>query len=348
MLQKYESVFNKTPINITDVFQNQELVFYTFLGVFPSREVRTLSPFRKDNSPNCRFEFFDSLWWFVDNATYKNKLYFNCIELVMYLHDINFKEALSLINSRINIKKEPVINSNPIFDTKEKYKIKIKITYRPWNKSNYYTDNYFIKPDYLQQQPYYNIDDYWVSNKESPILIKNKFGLPKNRIAYHFLSGNIKLYFPDSDLIKWYANTNQYDLFGEHRIGEYYFNPNKELFIASSGKDEMMINYYLEGNSIGLQSETITQLPESILWKIKWFNPIYIWLDADMTGINSANKLFYYLKNIFPTKEIYVIYHNKKLGKDISDIINLNAVNEYTAKRKINEIWKNLKREIGY
>jgi 5S rRNA maturation endonuclease (ribonuclease M5) len=348
MIQKYESVFNKTPISIVDVFQNQELVFYTFLGVFPSREVRTLSLFRKDNSPNCRFEYFDSLWWFVDNATYKDKLYFNCIELVMYMHDIDFKSALEVIKSRINIKGKTETISAPIFDNKDDYGIKIKITYDEWKESNYFSDNYFINHHYLNSQPYYNINTYWTNSKSSPILKKNKFGLPKNRIAYYFEDSNkIKLYFPDNNLndIKWYSNATEKDLFGWHRIGDYLISENSALFITSSGKDELMINYYLDGQSIALQGETIYKLPEDKLWIIKWFDPIYIWMDADEAGVRCTRRLSKFLKKTFPTKNIVELYHNKREGKDISEIIG-NTNNEKNAKERLNKIWKSLKREI--
>lgn len=345
MFSQYESVFNKTPISISDIFQNQELVFYTFLGVFPSKEVRILSPFRKDNTPGCRFEYFDSLWWFVDNSTYKDKLYFNCIELVMYMHDIEFKEALELISSRIKLKKEPVFNSSPIFDNKNKRDIKIKVTYKEWPNSNYFTDNYFINPEYLNLQPYYNISEYWVSSKSNPNLIKNKFGLPKNKIAYYFSDTNqIKLYFPNSD-IKWYSNANETNLFGWHRIGDYLFNEDKALFIGSSAKDEMMLNYYLDANSLALQGETIYTIPEDKLWIIRHFNPIYVWMDADNAGIKCTKRLSKFLRRIYPTKQIYEIYHNVREGKDIANIIEQQN-NEIKAKLKITEVWQHLKREI--
>lgn len=322
MFDQYENVLNYAPVSIHDVFQNQELVFYTFLGVFPNREVRAFSPFRKDKSPGCRFEYFDSLWWFVDNAMYKEKLYFNCVELVMYMYNLEFKEALRLISNKIKLKSEiSVPTYQTVFDNKNKYDIKIKVTVKKWEENNYFSNNYGIHKDYLNLQPYYNVVDYWVSNKKSPALIKNKFGIPKNKIAYHFERDNsIKLYFPDSD-IKWYSNVNEDNLFGYHRMGNYLINEDKSLFISSSGKDEIMLNYYLGANSLALQGETIYTLPEYLLYNLRWFNPIYIWMDSDAAGIRCTNRLYTFLKKVFPTKTIVKCFHQNELGKDIADII---------------------------
>ena len=335
MFEQYENVLNYRPISIHEVFQNQELVFYTFLGVFPNREVRTFSPFRKDRTPGCRFEYFDSLWWFVDNATYKEKLYFNCIELVMYMNNLDFKDALSLIASKIRLKETTNITyTSPVFDNKNKYNTKIKVTTKPWQEDNYFSNKYGIDINYLNLQPYYNVEDYWANSKKSPILIKNKFGLPENRIAYHFQnSKHIKLYFPDNNIndIKWYSNADEKDIFGWHRIGDYLFNNHsRALFITSSAKDEMMLNYYLSANSLAIQGETIYTLPDYVLRQIKYFNPIYIWMDSDSAGIRCSNRLQKFLQVIYPTKDIIKLFHSREFGKDIADIIenkhNLNLI----------------------
>lgn len=323
----YEEVLNYSPISISEVFQNQELIFLEFLGTLPNETVRLRSPFRKDNNPGCRFTYYDSLWWFVDNATYKNKLYFNCLELVMYMYDIDFKEALRLISSKV----KPINNYNSSYIdlSNKKYKIDIKFSYEKWGEKNYFTNFYKVHPDYLNLQPYYMVYNYWVSTKTDPELKMNRFGMPEYKIAYYFKDTNhTKLYFPKSDY-KWYSNCTENDIFGYHRMGQYLFSEDRSIFITSSAKDELILNYYTQANTIGLQGETVKTLPEFLLNSLKYFDEIYIWLDADSTGIKETKYLEKYLSNIFPTKFIKGIYHNIRIGKDIADIsqnFNLNDV----------------------
>lgn len=314
--QNYEEVLNYKSLTLSEVFQNQELIFLEFLGTLPDETIRLKSPFREDNNPGCRFIYYDSLWWFIDNATYNNKLYFNCLDLVMNLYNVDFKEAIKIISKKVKI----VPEYSRIIETKNKYKIDIRFTYQEWGDDNYFTSKYNIDKNYLKLQPYYNIFNYWVSTKTDPELVLNRFGIPKYKIAYHFKESNhTKLYFPESDY-KWYSNCNEDDIFGYHRMGEYLFSEDRSIYITSSGKDELCLNYYTDAHSLGVQGETIKSLPDYLLRNLRFFDSIYIWLDADPTGIKGTNYLVSYLKRIYPTKYIKGIYHNLRLGKDIADI----------------------------
>lgn len=327
---QYEEVLNYKPLSISEVFLNQELIFLEFLGVLPDEKVRVRSPFRKDNNPGCRFVYYDSLWWFVDNATYNNKLYFNCLELVMNIYNVDYKQAIKIISKKIKIIPD---NYSRIYNN-EKYRIEITFTYNEWNRNNYFTKNYGIDENYLKYQPYYNVYNYWVSTKTDPELIINRFGLPTNKIAYYFKDTNhTKLYFPESDY-KWYSNCTEDDIFGYHRMGSYLFSEDRSIYIVSSGKDEMCLNYYTDAQTLAIQGETVKTLPDYLLRNLRFFDTIYIWLDADATGIKGSRYLVKYLKKIFPTKEIIGLEHNYRLGKDIADI---------STNFNLNEILKNIK-----
>lgn len=315
---------NVGSFNVEEIFQNQENVFREFIGVSPSPIIRIKSPFRSnDTSPGCRFKLFNGIWWLIDNATYRGKLYFNCIELVEYLTNLDFKGACNLIKDRLSLKGTySDVLVIPDTTITEKIPIDIRFTYKKWQEDNYFTNKYKILPEYLNQQPYYNVENYWYTTKQSKVLKVNSWGIPKNRIAYYFEgTKHTKLYFPDNEKSrKWYANTTGDDIFGYHRMGNYLFNPNREIFITSSGKDEMLLNYYTEANSLGLQNESTLSLPDFLLRNLRYFDAIFIWLDADSTGRKYTKILCNYLKNLFPTKQIKGIYHDPLLGKDIADL----------------------------
>lgn len=316
MFEKYESSLNYKPLSLNEIYSYQNEIFHYYLGIYPNHEVRLLSPFQSDSNPGCRFEYYDSLWWFVDNKTYNGKLYFNCIDFVKAYEGVDFQDAIKIIKSILNLEEKPIKN----VQSKVKYDIKIRFTYKDWSSSNYFSDNYNIDHTYLNLQPYYNVDNYWCSTKDDLTLIYNRFGKPKNRIAYYFDTGKTKLYFPDNTIndVKWYANTYN-EIFGFHRMSEYLESGYKSICICSSGKDEMCLNYHTQIPTLGLQSETSIIIPDSVLESLKYFDTIYIWLDADVTGYtythNLENFLLKYFKNVIP------VFHNKKYGKDIGELI---------------------------
>ena len=327
---KYESILNHKPISLDNIFANQEKIFFRYIGKYPDRRIRVLSPFRKDSKPGCRFEYKDNIWWFVDNKTYNNKLFFNCIELVQNIFNLDFKSACKKIIN--DVKFDFVVINNQKESINQS--IKIKFTYKKWNNNNYFTNKYKLPASYLLKQPYFDVTNYWCNTKDDPILKVNRFGFLKYKIAYHFFDTNkTKLYFPGNDDLKFYSNATPEDLFGYHRIDEYLFkSKDKSIWFTSSAKDEMNLNFHTGKNTLGLQSESTYKLPEYLLNSLRYFNDFYIWLDADITGFNYTEVLYMYLRNNFPNKNIYQVYHNQILGNDISDIcenFNLNKILDY-------------------
>lgn len=310
----------KEYININDVFANQDAIFYRFLGVFPKHGIRVRSPFRKeDRNPGCRFEWKDGLWWFVDNAGYNGKIYFNAVEVPMHLFGITFYEALQLIAEQITIISRDETPSPSTLN----FKFILKFRAKAWERDNYFTRTLDIPISYLKEQPYYSVSDYWANSKRNPEVRKNSIYNPKevDVISYYFSdSDTCKLYFPGQE-IRFLSSCNEDDVFGFHRMGDYLFNSeHKELCFTSSAKDELVLNYHLGLNTLAFQSETFSEIPEKVRKLLKYFGPIYIWMDADTAGYKAAFKLEKLIKKDFPQKKIVIIGHDPEDGKDSSEI----------------------------
>lgn len=313
----------KKYINIQDIMYNTspELIFQEFLGHYPDLRKRYLSPFRDDKNPGCRFERKRGQLYFVDNAGYKGKLYFNCFSFVQYLYNVDFREALQVIADRMNIKsgrnrKTNIITNKSEVSKKEYFPI-IKFKYKRWRSPHYFT-NFDIPSHYLNKQPYYNVVTYWANSKIDTTVRKNKYGHYNNMIAYHFEdTGHSKLYFPDQKF-RFFSNCNNDDIFGWHRMENYLSGNKKELLVTKSAKDELVANFHFGINSLALQQEVFTTVPKKLLTVIKEFDTIYIWFDPDETGIKGALKLKQILSKYH--NKIITILHDVRYGKDISNI----------------------------
>jgi hypothetical protein len=326
---------NKTFLHVNSdlIFANQDNVFYYYLGYHPKINDRYKSPFRVDNNAGCRFEYYDNILWFIDNAGHQGKLYFNCIQLVQHLYNLDYKNAVDTI-----IKKVKLDNSVTFSSLKPIFKSEIKINIIPWTEDNYFTLNYDLPVDYLSKQPYYEVSKYWTNSKTNWNLKVNSFGNPRDKIAYYFEdTDHLKLYFPNY-YIKWYSNCSSKDLFGMHRMTNYLINNVETVTICSSGKDEMILNYFGEVATLALQQEVLPgdmtgYFSIEVMNDLNSFNAIYVWLDLDETGIANSKKLVDWLIGEFPNKVIKSLFPPEELGNDIAEISEL-----YDIKTIYNEI----------
>lgn len=302
---------NKKYVNFDIIWQNQESFWYILTGSFPSLGKRYHSIFREDTNASCRYSWYNNRLYFIDNAGFNGKISFNILQAACIIYKTSILEAARklLDNEIVDFKvSNKQINNNII----------IKFIYEIWTQDNYFTNNYGLSPYYLNSKETFNVRQYWTNTRSDKRLLSNRFINPvKNTsIAYYFDSKNVKLYFPDQEF-KWYANTNNDDIYNFNSIGNYQ---NNNLFITASGKDTYCLEYYFNTNVVGLQSESIKNFPIKLLNELKYFNNIYLIFDNDKAGIKYTKYLYYKLKNNFNVKPIYHTIKNY----DISDYIKNN------------------------
>lgn len=261
---------------------SQEQVFLQHLGIYPETgNKRFKSPFREDRDPGCRFEWKNGTLFFIDNASFNGRVFWDIFHVVMYLYKCNFYEACKIIDTG-TVKS---LTSNAKYTTK--FTPEIRFTKKPWTENNLFN----INPEDLERENVYLVEDYYIKTKSG--WLKNSLHNPKQTtcIAYYFPDTNhVKLYFPDKHENRWYSNCTTVDIFGLHKV-DYYSSYSDLLIITKSQKDRLMFDYKLNMPAIALQNEGC-HIPDDIIENLKLkFSKIIIIYDNDFTGYSQAQKL---------------------------------------------------------
>jgi len=292
---------------------DQEQLFYKYLGYLPDLKKRYLSPFRNDRTPGCRFQWQSGVLYFIDNATFNGKLYWNIIDIICYFQNVSFKEAIYIL-----LKEQP-ISINPTQVVKETKRPEIFFEYEPFEENNLF----FLPNAILEKEYIYKVTDYWIKFDE---LIKNPIHNPKKTlcIAYYFPDSNhVKLYFPNETHYKWFSNCDVNDVFGKYKL-DYYLENNDIIYITKSQKDRIILDYHNNMAAIAVQNEG-SYLPEYYIDLLK-HKEVYTIFDNDNTGKKTAamyEKKYNFKPLFFKNhKDAYetFINNNHKLDELTSDI----------------------------
>lgn len=247
------------------------------------------------------------LLYFVDNATYKGKLYWNIFDIVREIKQCNYKQALQYIAS--------TSDKQFVSIDKREYKLKPQIRFTPkeFNANLFMLDNAVLNKELI-----FSVQDYWVQEKGE--WFKNKYHNPNkiDTIAYYFPDTNhVKLYWPNQEF-RWYSNCSNSDVFGWNKIID-YSTITDTIVITKSQKDRIYLVYHLGIPAIAVQNEgsyISTEKVDTIhdLFKRKIF--LY---DNDYTGVTTSNKLsekYGWENRIMECeyKDVYEFYQNDPEG----------------------------------
>lgn len=270
--------------NQSDVLNSvsQEQVFSEYLGIYPDLNGRFKSPFRVDKDPGCRFRWHSGILYFVENSMFNNKLYWSCIDVVKYIKQCTYAEALEILYLKSHVNPGIIKKVNS-----EIFIPEIRFEKQDWEK-----DNMFMLPgNILENELVFKVKNYWIKTKSG--WLRNSIHHPQHTlcVAYYFPETNhVKLYFPYQIENKWYSNCSIQDIFGWHKI-KYYQTLGDKLFITKSAKDRLMLDYFIGIPSIALQNEGC-YLPDDIALDLQtMFKDITFLYDNDIPGILQAQKL---------------------------------------------------------
>lgn len=290
----YDKVPEITPNEILQKI-TQEQIFEFILGKDFSYDKRYNSPFRKDDSPGCKFTVAkDGTIFFTDFAEVKGKTHRICWRMVMDYYNVSLSGAINILISKFNLsddakdyKEVEEKNLKYLKSTLEE-KIRTPITYdkKAYDKRDVqYWSQFIITPRELLSDEVYSTDRIYVKGK----VIK----LCTPCYAIDFLHA-VKLYQPYSIKYKWLCNTDQDDIGNIDNLPP----TGEELVVAKSYKDHRVLRNNAVPYVIWLGSEAYIPSLHILQNLASRFRLITIFFDNDFKGIEYAMKLYEILSQI--------------------------------------------------
>jgi len=268
-----------------------------------------VNPFRDDSNPGCYFKWSKvGNIYFIDHAT--QKVYYNPIDVACMATGYDYPDILYKIEADFNIKNLDLENKKQLaletaaFQKPELKPATIKVSTSKFNKKDYdYWAQFGVTPNILS---FYNV------KKVSKVWIAEQLWYIHNDIdpCYRYTEKEkFKIYRPFADK-KYKFRTNY---FGGLLEGYTQLPHRGSLLIITKGLKDVMTLHAMGYNAVAVRSENTPVSENAFKLLSNRFDNLFIWFDADEAGLIGAYKL----------SQMYnlpVIYHDKELGKDPSEI----------------------------
>lgn len=268
---------------------NQEEAFRKY-GIQPELgNKRYFSLFRRDKTPDCRFEVHDGILFFIDNAGYQGKTAFSAIDTISILEQISFNDALKVYQEVVKNKHKTI--SLKKYEKKKRKRITFKAV--PFTKNNMLS-KYGIPHEYWDKQDdVHNVLHYFIDG----------FQYRKRAIAFTH-ENRVKLYFPYQTNVRFISNFKSKDILLLDKI-----NWDAPIILISKSRIESaLFDYYLN-----LQS--IVQLNERV--------PLYDKLLKELTIYkNSGGRVISLMDNDNTGREMTKLYVDKHGFESITPVKN--------------------------
>jgi hypothetical protein len=288
----------ESPVTITKDFilsrLSDEQIFGYYFGSFSPGKTYC-SVLRPDRNPSTSFFYNNSgkLTYF-DHARQEA---FDCFDFVQELYKIGFGDALKKIANDFGIVKDAFMGASMTYREKQdtsridknvKREKIFQFTILPWEQRHLdiWTPFSFTKEELEADRFLYPIEELFINKKR----IYNPGELPwfiyvipdiASQGKYYF-----KAYMPSGGDMKWLTNNPNTNPYG------YLDLPYKSstLIITKSRKD-MMVLRKIWPDVMAVQNESEGALLGSLLTDLKKrYDKIYIWFDADNTGVENCTK----------------------------------------------------------
>jgi len=295
---------------------SQEEVFQLVLGYSPKEFDYIVSPFRKDKTPGCWFEYHTTgVLYFIDFAD-KKRTHRDCFNMVQdYFQLGNFYLTLEYIyNTLIRGKKiESLIVQKKVIEV-VKPKVKILVEARNFSlPDSLFWSQYDIKKEDLIEDRVFPVKKVYALNTKKGTIISDC-----NDVAYSyndFPDSRKKVYFPKREGKKRFlTNCTKDDIGGLTSLVPY----GKELIITKSYKD-----YRVLKNSgkhvIWFQNEGMIPNDQILNQLVKHFLKVVVWYDNDQPGIEASEKVTNYINSLCPAKAKSLCLPERALSWGIKD-----------------------------
>lgn len=257
-------------------------IFKFYIPTFKEVGVSFSSPFREDKNPSCCITEYNNRLWYKDFGDPYQPRAETCIQLIMRLHNLDYKTTIAKIRSDLMVKRyKPIVQ---YVKKPKQSKTKIRIRRREWTveDSNYWGE-YGISIDMLKLYDVSPLSHFWIIKDESILIQAQPLCYS---FDYYWNDGIFrrKIYQPLANKKeKWFSVNDTTVIQGWKMLPK----TGELLVITKSLKDVIVlrtVNIY----AIAANSES-SFIPDSVFKKLqKRWNKIVIWYDNDETGIIRA------------------------------------------------------------
>lgn len=301
-----------------DIFK---IVFGADTEIVEDRDYK--APYRTDNVPDCYFEWYDGVLYFIDFAAAGRKN-LSCFDLIMKKFHVDYIDSMKLINDFYNLglgdnstSVKKIIENDYVEEENIKKSFKkrvITILPRVFRyKDKQFWEKYEITRENLEEDLVVALELYQSTNKYG-----ETFSVRPMKVCYaytEFPQGKKKIYRPyGGKYEKWFTNCNQND------VGSIKHLPSrgKLLVITKSYKDcRVLRNQGL--NAVWFQNEGMIPNTEILTDLCKRFTKIVVWFDNDNAGITNSRILVQLLNSIKSNKARAVMLPPLLLKEEIKD-----------------------------
>jgi len=230
---------------------SQEAIFEAY-GV-PVVKGNFVSPFRRDRSPTCAFQYYGNTLRYYDNRP--GEFCGDAISLVMHLKNLSFQEALlDIYNTLKGSLNSITLNKNngdfePVKTTKKPTEIRLK--FKEFSKEDLeYWSQYGIGLDTLHKFNIHSCSNVFVKPKnERYIDLVNCNSGGEMCFAYIFPDNSVKVYFPGRENYRFISNSRWIQ-------GIEHIKDPKLLVITKSMKDVMCVSLF-NIQAVAMQGESV-------------------------------------------------------------------------------------------
>jgi hypothetical protein len=286
-------MFDKFKLKINKEFilerVTEEAIFERYMGMRPDLIGTFRNPLRVDSSPGC--VFYVNKQDRIKFKDYSRGWDWDCFNVVEYLFNISFKEAVERVAIDFGLTEGKVSQVAQVRVERRKEKLELRVKRREWNqedKDYWYGKYYLTRKDLVNTSP---ISHAWYVR--DGIIDPEPFYYYKQGdpcYAYHFPDYGLyeyKLYFPFRAKGRKFRQTN-----GDIIQGLYDLPPKGHiLIITKSNKDRLIVNKggkLLEMYGIASMSEAQIIPKELMVVLLGRFDYVFTLFDFDRAGIRLA------------------------------------------------------------
>lgn len=261
---------------------SQESIFERYTGEKVQFDELVCSPLRKDTHPTCGFRYSISGTLYLKD--FSGHFWGNCFDVVMYMYNCPFNQALKIIAQDFNIigKVTSLLPEKPQSYYKEKSYTLIKIRVRKFNQSDVdYWKSYGIPGRILKQYGVFACENVWINEQ-----LYYNYRSDDPAYAYRFNTGSYKIYHPNRTTYRFLSNS--VEIQGYKQLPE----KGKFLVITKSMKDVMLLSRF-GIPAIAPPSESYEIARELVEEMRERFRNVVMLYDFDLAGVRTSNKMKY-------------------------------------------------------